>query len=124
MYVSPFHTIIYTTLPFIVHPRLGDVCAPYWATGLDERGETIISEFRGTGFAGSAVRDGSCTRRGTVLSREWWFPLRKMEFSYLRGQGGREGKDNGDEKTKWKREHRRGCDVTFSLLTLYIKHPM
>ncbi|CDM37504.1 unnamed protein product [Penicillium roqueforti FM164] len=51
--------------------RLGDVRAPDWATGLDKRGETVISEFRGTGFVGSAVRDGSRTRRGTVVSREW-----------------------------------------------------
>ncbi|OQD98472.1 hypothetical protein PENSOL_c009G03043 [Penicillium solitum] len=55
----------------IDHPRLGDIRAPDWATGLDERGETIISEFRGTGFAGSAVRGGGRTRRGTVVSREW-----------------------------------------------------
>ncbi|KAJ5302167.1 hypothetical protein N7508_007030 [Penicillium antarcticum] len=41
-------------------PRQG-VRAPDWATGLEERGETIISEFRGTGFAGSAVRVGSRT---------------------------------------------------------------
>ncbi|CRL21877.1 unnamed protein product [Penicillium camemberti] len=60
MYVSPPYYIYtpfpYTPFPTIDHTRLGDVRAPDWATGLDERGETIISEFRGTGFAGSAVR--------------------------------------------------------------------
>ncbi|CAP86517.1 hypothetical protein PCH_Pc20g11880 [Penicillium rubens Wisconsin 54-1255] len=51
-----------SSIPIIVHPS-GCPCSD-WATGLDERGETIISEFRGTGFAGSAVRDGSRTGRG------------------------------------------------------------
>lgn len=82
------HTIyIYTPLSAIDYPRLGDIRAPSWATGL-ERGETIISEFRGTGFAGSAVRGGCRTRRGTVVSREWWFLIFfifLIEFCYLRG---------------------------------------
>jgi hypothetical protein len=34
------------------HPRSGAVRAPDWAIGLDGRGETTISEFRGTGIAG------------------------------------------------------------------------
>ncbi|KAJ5205501.1 hypothetical protein N7491_003871 [Penicillium cf. griseofulvum] len=56
--ISHYH--LYAT-PIYHPPRLGDVCAPGWATGLDERGEMVISEFRGTGFAGTAVRDGSRT---------------------------------------------------------------
>lgn len=83
MYVYPPH-YLYTPSPTINYPRLGDVRAPDWATGLDERGETITSEFRGTGFAGSAVRGGSRTRRGTVVSREWWF-LFFIRIYYLRG---------------------------------------
>jgi hypothetical protein len=78
-----------SSIPIIVHPS-GCPCSD-WATGLDERGETIISEFRGTGFAGSAVRDGSRTGRGTVVSREWWSYLFLIEFLIYGGRGGKEG---------------------------------
>jgi hypothetical protein len=74
MYISAMYTIshyrLYAT-PIRYIPRLGDVCAPDWATGLDERGEMVFSEFRGTRFAGTAVRDGSRTSRGIDVSREW-----------------------------------------------------
>jgi hypothetical protein len=71
MYVSQYY--IYTPFSTIDDPRPGDVRAPSWANGLDGRGETIISEFRGTGFAGSAVRGRSRTRRGTVVSSNGGF---------------------------------------------------
>lgn len=98
MYVSPHY--IYTPFSAIDYPRLGDIRAPSWATGL-ERGETIISEFRGTGFAGSAVRGGCRTRRGTVVSREWWFLFFFFNIILLFTRVGDGGNGtNGEEEWK------------------------